>query len=258
MKRALLYLGLGLVTLLLFLAVTAPARLVARTLAEHTPLRLEGVQGSLWNGRAQRLSAEGRPLAENLSWRVFPTAVLRGRLELRLELAGGPTAPRGRLDARLLTGGVLRLEDVALEAPADWAARLAALPFGLGGRLHIELDELELRPDRRPGRARGRIDWRDAAVLSPAPQPLGAYRIELQHEPADDPQRVVGTLRDLEGPLHAQGTLTHQPDGSLAVDLLLDGRRAPPAVRDVLPLLGRVQDDGRVRLQRRLQPVTGR
>lgn len=194
------WLWIGLAGLLLLFAVvlaTFPAALAWRHLEERAPdLRLQGIEGSIWNGRAQRMALRGLTLG-SLQWSLSPWSLPRGRPQLDWKLDG----PGLELSARTtVLGQEILLEQFSGEAEAGWLGPALAIPaLEPTGRLRSEGAMLRLSADGLPLDVDAIIDWLDAGVRGQAVARLGSMRIEARGRDGDIHVRVEdGGDGDLE------------------------------------------------------------
>jgi general secretion pathway protein N len=183
------------------LIVLAPASLIDARLEQASGgrLRLAEAQGSLWAGAGwiEVRDALGRSgIAQRISWRVLPGALLRARLatEIRLERADRPF-----LLAVSLSG--IEITDAGVDLPAAalglGVAQLA--PFRLTGEVRVDIPRLSLQRGRADGDAT--LRWRAAGSALTPISPLGDYEM---HFKAVGPA-VHAELRTLAGPLQLDG-----------------------------------------------------
>ncbi len=232
--------------LLILLAVTAgviaafPARWAWAWFGpELAALRVEGIEGRVWEGRALRVWV-GEEFLGRLDWTLSPWSLLRGAPELKMRLSGGPAT----VSAHLVRASHdrLRLPRLHLTLPARFAEPALDLPaLVLLGAIEIDLEDLELS---RFGleRARGRLAWRNAAVSGAAEAELGDLFGELE---APALGRVDARLRDGGGPLAMEGFfelrgLVYRGEVRLAA------RAGDPRVAEALRYAGEPQADGSV------------
>jgi general secretion pathway protein N len=183
------------------LVALAPATLVDARLesASGGRLRLAQAHGSLWSGSGwiEIRDARGRAgVAQRLAWRVLPASLLRGRLEMELEL---DRAAR-RFPVTLSFSGI-EIERAGMRLPAAalglGVPRLAALR--LSGEMQLEVPRLSLERGRLQGEAT--LRWRGAGSALTSVAPLGDYEVTFKAAGAG----VHAALRTLAGPLELEG-----------------------------------------------------
>lgn len=243
MMRIVAYIMLGLLAFAGFLLITFPAERAFALLAEQAPkVRVAGLSGTAWSGKADVLQVEGRNL-EKLQWQLKPWSVLFGQLELDVRLDGADVA--GQASIALKSDGAIRLTDVDLRLSAAEMSKQFEVPVDLGGQFNVQLQSAELMGQKLQS-AEGVIRWQQAALISPFEQPLGEFVAQLSTE-ADV---IKAQIKDEGGPLQLDGVAKLTPDGdydfngSVSVrdaqqTLLVQGVRA----------MGRPGKDGRVPLR---------
>lgn len=180
-----------------------PAAWTAHALRDRIdPLTLADVHGSAWNGEARR-SWWGETAMGRLSWRADPGPFLRGsvRAHVHFELPKDQS-----LDARVLWK-VDRLQVDALRAELVGSAlqrffqTQSLQPIG---ELQVQVEHAAF--DRGvPVALSGHAIWREATLLGPrVPVFLGDLRADFK---VANPGVVVGTIRDVGGPVAVQGSL---------------------------------------------------
>ncbi len=246
MRQRLYYALFFLLALLFSLASSLPA---GHLLAWSGPLpggvSLHGVEGSVWEGRAQQLVVRGQSLG-SLRWRLSPWALLLAEARLGFEI---------NRDGEYLFGA-LRWGDVddwrlsgvegELELSRLWPAlkgqspQLAALPVAVDGRLRFFFDELAL--DGEGPRAHGRLNWLGAGAGMPQPLPLGDLSLQLEGR--------EGRFADAGGPMRLEGGLELNGEGGYVLDLKLAARdSAEPMLKQGLAFLGAPDAEGRYRFR---------
>lgn len=208
MKSWLRYALLALVAYGIFLIATLPAAHAYDWFKNSlTPLRLYGLEGSVWSGRAQDAELSGYYRLGKVTWEAHPWTLLLGRIEASWAARDGLTDARGHV-TRTLTGAT-RFTDVTGQfAVGELAPLFTALAAKPEGVLRARLDEIEI--DGAVVAARGTLNWENAAFITPQPVTLGAFTMNI----VTDNTGVKGTLLDKGGPLKAQGVLTLKPDGN--------------------------------------------
>lgn len=242
---------LALCLLLLLLAASAPARLLAWVLPPEQVLA-SGYTGSLWSGSVARLqvATPAGPLhLGRVDWSLSPLSLLRLAPALTLDSRWGEQ----RLSAHLQLRGrdELTLSRVSARVDAGLLRQLA--PLQLAGTLNLQLARLVLRDGQPQDLEQGRLVWESARWNSPrGPIPLGSYVLEATQ--AGD-QSLRGEVLTLQGPVRAAGELQWN-DGSYSIALRLDSEGAwDPLLQESLALLASPEGDAyRLRLSGRLAP----
>lgn len=188
---------------------------------------------------------------EQLTWKIRPFSLLRGRLEFALA-AGLPDS--GKTAATLRLGRRdLEVRNLHLLAPVA-SLGSALLP---GANLTGTLEGRELRlllAKGLPVEATGQLTWRGAGLSLTGPVAVGDLTMQVQ----TGANGITANLKDRGGPLRIEIQWGIKPDGSYQ----LNGEVVPrgvvqPELADLLGLLGPAAADGRVRLARagRLAPL---
>lgn len=235
----------------LALVLAATVALLAQWPAEHalprlsagSGLVLDGIEGSVWAGAAQRARYRGLALGR-VRWTLAPGSVLRlaPAAEVRVdgaELAAFGTVARPR-------GGGLELTGLNGRIPAGWLQRILNEPFlGLTGDIGFEFDRVRIGADGRLRALDGRAQWDDAWVSGRLAAALGDLRVDWRTESTGV---MLGSLADSGGPLELDGVVTVTAD-HYRIDAWLRARGDSVALRQALEVLGRADASGRVRLQ---------
>jgi general secretion pathway protein N len=248
-RKYLIGLGLALLAAALLLWFL-PARWVTPWLQPRLHgLRLQQVQGLLWDGRADRVvDIDGRVLGR-LQWRVSRRALL-GTLRLRLDFDGPQL---------VFSGGMQRLPEgqIAL-SEVNMRAELTALdpympdhdrrsPLGQPrGELQLTVDHALLQGGW-PLQLQARAQWRRAVMhMRGDDVALGDLQWQAQAKNGVIQAQVHD---DGKGPLHADGQLQLSPLG-WRLDAVLRPRQTDPALRLWLAGLGQPATDGSVHIRR--------
>lgn len=242
MKRVLGYGLLGLLAFLVFLLLLAPATLVTGLLAGRlTGFGVQSVEGLATEGSAHGVTWRGVQI-ERLNWNWRALALLTGWLEFRLETGDPEIKLIG--DVAMNPGRRLRIRDASGQLPL---ARLGALAGSskppLQGLVEFKLRDLYLNANSQPQAANGIIYLRNARTTLGQPLNLGDFTLQLA--PAS-PEGIQGTVKDNNGPLVLEGTLTLLPDGRYRLAGQAAVRDASnQALRQAMNLLGPPGGDGR-------------
>ncbi|MFA5937880.1 MAG: type II secretion system protein N [Sinimarinibacterium sp.] len=230
------------------LLTQAPAALVyAWTPASRpdAPVRLYGIDGSMFAGTALQISRGPQTLLRQLRWTAKPGALLLGRVAYHVKTDAAPTL----LDGTVATGwGGTRFS----ELKASGELRAVAAMFGqvfvpLSGQVGLQMDHLRIADDW-PVQAEGDIRLIGLAwTLGREPVPFGDYRVQITTGAAD----IVASVSTLAGVVDVSGEGRVKPDRSYELDLKLRPRSdAPAMVTNLLRQLGSPDSQGNYRLRR--------
>ncbi len=229
------FIALALGAYIAFVVSMFPAQAAYRWFAPDE-VRMSGVAGTLWSGRAALASAAGLPLRD-LRWQLDALPLLIGRAHVRVQtrLAEGIAEAR----VRASPGGVV-LRDVRLVT--SLAALAPVVPIGdARGRVDVRLDRLELT-DGRPTAAVGQADIAGLTVPTFVPggrgEAVGLGDYALVFEDTNG-AGVLARFSDKSGPLAVDGTLKLDPDGRYVLEVRAAPRPgAPNELIQALELLG--------------------
>ncbi len=212
-------LALALVALLgavLVGAAVVPASFADAALAWATQgrVRLAQAEGTVWNGSARLVLAEGRFVAAGadrasddaliagvaipgrFDWRIRALPLLVGQLDaqLRFDRVARPVRVHG-------SWGEIRIDAGSMELPSVELGRLGS-PWNTvrpSGALHLSWENLVLRGSGLDGRAR--IELRGASSAMSPVRPLGSYRVDV----VGSGSRAELSIATIDGPLRLQG-----------------------------------------------------
>ncbi|MBN1237164.1 MAG: type II secretion system protein N [Gammaproteobacteria bacterium] len=214
------FIALGIGAYLAFVLSSMPAAVGYRLLNAVSPdtVRLSGIEGTVWSGRAALGSAAGLPLRD-VTWRAQALPLLLGRVAAHVQarLSDGFV----ETDVRAGTSAVL-LNELRISTSVATLAPLIPLQ-GASGQLSVSLARLRLEggwPTRAIGEAR--IAELQVPPLLPSGGgeliPLGSYDVAF----VEAETGIAARIRDTGGPLQVEGSLTLTPDRRYA----LEGRAA--------------------------------
>ncbi len=231
-------LALGVAAFACFIVATLPATLITDRLP--TAIAMQGVQGSLWNGRAAQAQVNGMDLGQ-LQWKLHPLALFTGRIAADIDLRGASDA----ISATVAAGseGQIDVANLRGNLPLSLFPR-SALPGGWSGQLNVDLAKLRLL-NGWPMDAVGTLQVSNLTGPTQQPKKLGDFRVVFPAA-ADSSAALTGKLESLSGPLDAAGTLKFNRDRSYVIDGQVAARpNAPPEVINALQYLGAPEANGK-------------
>lgn len=233
--------GAGILAFLVGFLALLPARVVYQWLAPDE-LRLAGISGTVWNGRAAHASVNGW-YVRNLEWRTRPWALALGQAKARV--SGEPQA--GFFDATVGVGAGGKVSVTAATASVSLASLAGALSQpGLSGEANLQIERLEIR-DGLPIAATGRVAV--ASLFAPAiyeAAPIGGYQAEFFTRE----DGIAASVEDTDGVLDLAGSLTLSPDRNYAfVAQLAPKPGIDDGLRNRLRFLGNPNERGQYELR---------
>jgi Bacterial type II secretion system protein N. len=208
----------GTVSFLLTSLTQLPAKLVLAQLPADLPVQLQGINGTLWQGGAASLSAQGLQL-NNVQWDLQTSALLKGQLaaDLRASLPQG-----GDIDgicsinlAGVLHCSPLNLNNLPAQAVSPYLQSLMIPP--LSGTFQANLSAVEWDQQSLP-KLSGHGEWREAGVQM-LPQRYGNYTANVSS--SDDGAQQISLASAPDAAFILDGTITLQATGQYQTALNL-------------------------------------
>lgn len=236
--RNLLLFLLVLVVIAGVVVATCPADFAYQMVANRLGvLKLAGISGSLWQGRATSMQVFGQEIGA-LDWRLEPAPLLSGEVMAHVSLAGSELSANGTIDR--VSDGTISVRDASFRVPARLAAPALDIPaLELLGTIDGKLAEARLR-GAWVQQASGSLRWNEAAVAGAAQAQLGTLEATFSSAPDGS---ISGVAHDLGGPLQLNGTFKVNA-GSFDADANLAARDGNPQVIEALRYIGEPQADG--------------
>jgi general secretion pathway protein N len=236
--------GLGLVLIVGLVAAFLPASTALGLVQDRMrDVRMEGVSGSVWNGRADALTVRERALGA-FSWKLSPWALFAKRIDADITLDGPELKAEGFVS---LSGpGSLQVRGMRASIDAQRLQGVLDVP-ALVFKGRVEFDLRELVVDRYfPAKVEGSALWREAAVAGSADARLGDIRADFATEGVGT---IAGTVTDSGGALSIEGGKFSAGLQGVSAEATLRARDGDAAVQRALQYIGQPQADGSSRLE---------
>lgn len=228
------------------LVATLPAVLAlhwAEPVLARLPQRplLQGVEGSVWSGRAAQASYRGMVLGE-LQWEISPWSLLIGRIDAEVRLNSVEGYLVGELSSGF-SGESVRLRGVNGQLPAATMKSLVpSLPVMPSGSFALNIDEAVIGASGLRS-LDGRVVWNKGGMIAPLELEFGDLVAELSSSESG----IAGRIKDSGGPLQLAAELQLRGDGSYTFTGKSSARPgAAPALGNSLWLLGQPDAQGMV------------
>jgi len=212
--------------------------------AQWRGVRMEGVSGTVWEGRAEQVSIAGGPQLGSLAWTLSHRALL-GQIRAHVDLTQPQLHLQGQLQRTSSTQ--IDLSDVTLSMDASMFGPQPMLHGQPQGQLDLQAPQVQLQ-GYWPMQLDAAGTWSHAAMRTPAGSvPLGTLRLAVTGQSGV----LHATLSDDgSGAVQTAGRLSLSPLG-WDLDLRLIPRRDDPAVLPWLESLGKPAADGTLELRYR-------
>ncbi|PIV32054.1 MAG: hypothetical protein COS34_15185 [Lysobacterales bacterium CG02_land_8_20_14_3_00_62_12] len=227
--------------LLIGTAVVVLWTLPAAYLYQHfdkalAPLRLQGIDGTLWQGNAAQISYAAVPLGR-LQWTLARTPLLGGSADGELELNGAAMVGKSQFSAQRHR---LDLTNTELSFPASLLAPVLDIPaLVLLGTVSVTLSAITIEHGIVQS-IQGHLVWDQLGVGGAAAATLGSLRVDFEPRPDG---RIIGRIRDQGGPLRAKGTVELKGQ-HYQLEVELDARAGAEQIRETLLYIGERRADG--------------
>ncbi len=243
MRRLFAYIGFAVVFYIAALVVTFPAsRGYALIKEELVGVKLYGLEGSVWSGRAASAEIAGQSFRE-LQWSMQPLGLLLAKIEFEIAFDGGGRSGHGTVG--LGADGSIHLQGVKARLPAAEMGEVFGLwPIKIDGMFDLQLAQLKFN-GQSLSKAVGRVQWQAATVVAPMALEFGDLIVEL----VEIETGIKGVISDGGGALQIDGVVTLQEDGSYQANAAMaarDGVRSQ--LGQGLRTLGKTAADGRVQV----------
>jgi len=229
------FIALGLGAYIAFVVSMFPAEAAYRWIAPDT-IRMSGVAGTVWSGRAALASA-GDLSFRDLRWQLDALPLLIGRVHARVQAR--LTEGIAETQVRVSPGGIV-LRDVRVMT--SLSALAPVVPIGdVRGRVGLRLERLEIE-DGWPTTVLGQADIAELTVPTFVPggrgDAIGLGDYALRFEDTNG-AGVLARFNDTSGPLAVDGTLKLDPGGRYVLEARAAARpNAPRELVQALELLG--------------------
>lgn len=241
--RKVLVVLVALLAIAVIAAWTLPAQVAYAWFGKRlAPVTLADLGGDVWNGHAGSLRVLGQDIGA-VDWQLDKLPLFSGDLVVQAEVKG--TGGSARASLQQSSDQTLVVRDAAINLTAATMEPALGVPaLHLRGDVDIALARARLRGAWVEA-VEGSAVWRNAAVAGAAQARLSDLRVDFSTEPDG---RIVCTVRDLGGPLAADGHCEFIA-GAYSAQVRLAARDGDAHVTDALQYVGQPQTDGSVLLK---------
>ncbi len=242
------YVLVAALTYLLALGANLPAVLVLKTVDEAVPqIEFNQISGTLWQGRAERVTLHRQHTLEQLSWDLQWLRLLTGEASAAITAAYHQATISGEIAATLSGSFIAR--EVTAQFTARQLAELANVPLGeFAGRVDMQLHSAHWQSSQLPVIIADMV-WHDAAITLAETARLGTISINIQ-QIADD--KTHASINNRDGDVKLEGTASVGRDGAYELGLNLQPNPgASPNLQRSLALVAKPGANGSYVLNRK-------
>jgi general secretion pathway protein N len=236
------YLLLAVFAYLLFMLTSVPAHIIEKPVNTHTPVRLQAVTGSLWQGHVQSISFNNIQLNDT-QWDINLWKIITGRLSADIETHLDDEKITAEVGSSFL--GKLFVNDLTGNITADKLSQYANIPLAkLDGMVELNIESARWAPGSIP-LAHGQIKWNSAMVTVAESASLGNVTIDL----AEVNDTLEAKLNNQGGDIRISGQANVSAEADYSLDVsLIPTNSASTNIRQSLGLFAQRKPDGSYQL----------
>ncbi|MCW8934865.1 MAG: type II secretion system protein N [Gammaproteobacteria bacterium] len=243
------YILIAVLSYLFFTLGNVPAAKVISLIEKNSniPVKLYGVYGSLWNGGAEKLLAQGQPPVDNLKWSINPAMLLLAQLNGEVNASIKNQNLIGNFNVSAL--GTVSASDVRARINAAVMQELIQMPLGeLDGVFNINIEYLELKQQAIP-LVKANLKWENAKITMLESVELGFVELSII---SNDNDQLTANILNKKGQILIDGNadLDNKKTYNLNLRLTPD-ETASDNIRQSMAMFARRQTDGSYLLKRK-------
>lgn len=243
------YILIAVLSYLFFTLGNVPAAKVISLIEKNTniPVKLYGVHGSLWNGGAEKVLAQGQPPIDNLQWSINPAMLLLA--QLNGEVTGSIKNQNIIGDFNVSALGTISASNVRARINAPVMQELIQMPLGeLDGIFNINIEHLELKQQGIP-MVKANLKWENAKLTMVESVDLGFVDLSIT---SDENDNLSAKILNKKGQLLIDGNAVLDEKKAYNLNLRITPEtNATDNIRQSIAMFARRQTDGSYLLKRK-------
>ena len=201
---------------IVLLIATIPANTITPLINDNTSVLVQGVSGTIWNGKAIEISINDDVSLSHTTWSFSALPLFIGRAVMQIETRLLENPLSAEVGSSFL--GRLFINDLKAKFPASDIATLANIPLAqLSGDISIEIEHAQWKQGELPT-AIGQIHWNNASITVMEQATLGNISITLDES---DQQLLKAVIQNQGGDISIDGYAELVPDANYAVNIRL-------------------------------------
>ena len=244
MKRR-YYLIIAVASYLLFTLSAIPAASIYSLLPDNIPVKVYGIEGSIWNGRADSAVIPRKPPLQQIQWQLNPFALLLASISADFDARFNEQAVLGNI--RLGAGGNVTVSQLKTSMAAAEIAKLASIPLGeFDGEVFLDIESASLSDTAIPA-ITGTIVWQNAKVTLTETVELGQLSIKVTPQTNGD---LLAKIANSKGSIDINGDVTVSQNKAYKLDIVLTPKASSsPSVTQSLGFFAKRQANGSYRVK---------
>jgi len=243
------YILIAIFSYLFFTLGNVPAAKVISLVQKNTklPAKLYGVQGSIWNGNAEKVIISGQPAIDNIQWNINPAMLLLARISG--EVKGSIKNQSVVGDVSVSAAGTFNASNVRARIEAPVMQEFLKMPLGeLGGVFNINIESFEATQEGLP-KLFANIKWKSAKVTVLDTVDLGFIDLNLR---TDDNNQLLAKISNKKGQLVLDGKAKLDSKKTYDLNLRITPEtNADNNLRQSIAMIAKRQSDGSYLLKRK-------
>ena len=236
------YILTAVISYLFFTLASTPAATAFSLLKDNIklPFSIQGIDGSIWNGHAQRLVAQNAPQIDNLSWTINPFSLLLAHLSANIKTEVLKNKITGNVTFSI-TDQQVSASEVKTKLTGATIQQLLKLPLGeIGGDFDINIDQAVI--NQPLPLITGVILWNKATFTLVDTVDLGNIEISLTPSEA---KTLIADIKNKGGDISIEGKVSLAENKNYVLDLTLKpSQNASSNITQSLGMFAKRQTNG--------------
>ena len=234
------YIITAIVSYFLFLVATVPAKPFVEILNDDGLVLIQGISGTLWNGRARVIDIDNIAQLDNTKWSLSGWKIFLGVIAIDIDTQYSNRDLTAEIGSSFL--GRVFVNNLTAEITAENVTKLANIPIAqLSGLIYVDIEHAHWKQGELP-LATGTINWKDATVTVMDSASLGNVTITLSES---DDHFLTADIQNQGGDIKINGDAKLVPEENYATNIsLLPTASANKNIRQSLKLFAKKQNNG--------------
>lgn len=210
------YIFTAIISYFVLLVATIPASTISPVINDNTTVLVQGVSGTLWNGKAIKISIDDNISLNNTHWSFSVLRLFIGQISLKIDTRYLNNNISAEVGTSIL--GEFFINNLTARLPASEVATLANIPLAqIAGELSINIEHAQWKQGGLPI-ANGQINWSNASITVMETAALGNINITLSESKQ---QLLNADIKNQGGDISISGTAELVPEANYAVNIRL-------------------------------------